>query len=85
MAKWMFEPATGMLREVQAAAGGAGTGMNGGDWEWIEPPNYKTSHVVPVGGVIAWNQAAVPAGYVNDAQANADAPLTAPYQWIRRL
>lgn len=30
-------------REVVAASGGAGTGVNGGDWEWKSPTAYHVS------------------------------------------
>ena len=38
---WMLEPGTGKYRRVQAASGGAGTGINSGDYEYTTPAKYK--------------------------------------------
>jgi len=69
MAKWIFDPASGLLREVQAASGGPGTGLNGGDWEWVSPASYKS--VVLGGG-----------GGGGDFMADGSVPMTGQFQAI---
>ncbi|RLA39275.1 MAG: hypothetical protein DRR06_19390 [Gammaproteobacteria bacterium] len=62
MGSYRLEVATKKWREVEAAVGGAGTGVNGGDYDWITPAVYREDFLVADHLIVKDDVAGLPAG-----------------------
>ena len=84
---FVLNSGSGDFEQVTAASGGPGTGVNGGDYEYVTPTAiYQGPHdKVPTGGTIPFLGAAAPTGWMIDPVMAAAIALPAGYIWIRKL